>query len=117
MGYFLESLLSDTAAREHDWFAYHNNHVETALTARLKPLFTTWRTVFTMADDDLAARIQADQVDILIDLSGYTAGHRLAVFARRPAPMQLSWLGYFGTTGLPTMDGVIADPNCVPTHE
>ena len=117
VGYFLESLLSDTAAREHDWFAYHNNHVETALTARLKPLFTTWRTVFTMADDDLAARIQADQVDILIDLSGYTAGHRLAVFARRPAPMQLSWLGYFGTTGLPTMDGVIADPICVPTHE
>ena len=50
------------------------------------------------------------KVDILIDLSGHTAGHRLNVFARRPAPIALSWFGYVGTTGVPTIDYVLADP-------
>jgi protein O-GlcNAc transferase len=68
-----------------------------------------WRRVEALTDNDLAAAITVADVDILIDMSGHTAGHRLGVFARKPAPLQMSWLGYVGTTGLQTMDYIIAD--------
>jgi protein O-GlcNAc transferase len=62
-----------------------------------------------LTDDELASQIAEANVDILIDMSGHTSGHRLGVFARKPAPVQMSWLGYVGTTGLPTIDYIIAD--------
>jgi tetratricopeptide (TPR) repeat protein len=65
--------------------------------------------VNSLDDTALAKRIQADQIDLLIDLSGHTAGSRLSVFAQRPAPVQVSWLGYFATTGLCTIDAVLLD--------
>lgn len=68
-----------------------------------------WRRTAELDDAALAGAIAAAGIDILIDMSGHTAGHRLAAFARRPAPIQMSWLGYVGRTGLPTIDFVIAD--------
>ena len=68
-----------------------------------------WCSVSGMGDASLAARIRADEVDVLVDLSGHTAGGRLGVFARRPAPVQVTWLGYFATTGLPVFDAVLLD--------
>ena len=59
--------------------------------------------------------ISGDRIDILVDLSGHTAGNRLRLLARKPAPVQVSWLGYFGTTGLPEVDYLIADEQVVPT--
>lgn len=117
VGYFIEGLLRDDASRDVDWFAYYNYQQETDLTARIKPLFASWLDISTYADPSAAAQIHQDGIDILIDLSGYTAGHRIGMFALKPAPVQVSWLGYFGTTGLPTMDAVIADPVCVPESE
>jgi len=70
---------------------------------------TEWRRVDGLTDEELAAQITAANVDVLIDMSGHTSGHRLGVFARKPAPIQLTWLGYVGTTGLPTIDYIIAD--------
>ncbi|MBL8630425.1 MAG: tetratricopeptide repeat protein [Rhodospirillaceae bacterium] len=70
---------------------------------------TDWRRVADVTDANLAADIAATQIDILIDMNGHTAGHRLGVFARKPAPIQMTWLGYVGSTGLPTMDYIIAD--------
>ena len=67
-----------------------------------------------MSDDELADRIQCDHVDVLVDLSGHSAGNRLAVFARKPAPVQVSGWGHATGTGLSTMDYLLADPVSIP---
>jgi protein O-GlcNAc transferase len=74
----------------------------------------TLRDVSTLNDEALAALIREDQIDVLVDLSGHTAGSRLRVFAHRPAPVQVSWLGYFATTGLACMDAVLLDEDHAP---
>jgi protein O-GlcNAc transferase len=70
---------------------------------------TSWARVNGFSDEGLADAVDRAGVDILFDLSGHTAAHRLRVFARKPAPIQIGWLGYVGTTGLPAMDYVLAD--------
>ena len=69
----------------------------------------TFRDVAALDDATLACLIQQDKIDVLVDLSGHTAGSRLTAFAKRPAPVQVSWLGYFATTGLPHIDAVLLD--------
>lgn len=69
----------------------------------------TWREAHGLSDDALETLVDITGVDILFDLSGHTNGHRLTFFARHFAPMQISWLGYVGTTGLKAMDYVLAD--------
>jgi predicted O-linked N-acetylglucosamine transferase (SPINDLY family) len=88
---------------------YHNRDVEDLVTARLRACFKHWHPITALSDVDLAKRIADDGIDILVDLSGHTAQHRLRTFARKPAPIQASWLGYPGTTGLRAMDYYIAD--------
>jgi protein O-GlcNAc transferase len=73
-----------------------------------------WRDVVEQTDDELAEQIRSDQVDILVDLAGHTEGNRLLVFARKPAPIAASWIGYPGTTGLTAIDYLIADAEQVP---
>lgn len=70
---------------------------------------THFRYCHALNDQELSQAIKKDQIDILVDLSGHTAGSRLSVFALRPAPIQISWLGYFATTGLKTIDAVLLD--------
>jgi predicted O-linked N-acetylglucosamine transferase (SPINDLY family) len=70
-----------------------------------------------MSDEALAQLVKGHEIDILIDLSGHTAYNRLPMFAYRPAPVQVSWLGYFATTGLAEMDYFIADPWTAPAEE
>lgn len=112
---FLENTLQASQGRI-EWVAYSNlpQSEEDVITARLRPLFSAWNRVAERSDSDVAGQIHEDGVDVLIDLSGYTKGHRLGVFAYRPAPLQLSWLGYFGTTGVPTMDYILVDETGVP---
>ncbi len=117
VGFFIESLLTSQAATQLKWSAYANSPVFDSLSARLKPVFQNWHHVNTWSDARLIEQIRSDGVDILIDLSGLTRGNRMAVFAAQAAPVQINWLGYFGTTGLPTMQAVIADPYCVPESE
>jgi len=81
---------------------------EDAISARIAAV-TDWRRVDGWDDERLAAAIHDAGVDILFDMSGHTAGHRLTMFARKPAPIQISWFGYVGTTGLSAMDYVLAD--------
>lgn len=95
---------------------YHNSGVNDALTARFSRAAARWHSVIGLTDDAVADLIRADRIDILFDLSGYTSGNRLLVFARKPAPVQVSWAGYPGTTGLAAMDYILADRHQIPTN-
>ena len=89
-------------------FAYSSGQVTDWVTQVIRAT-CTWREVAGLDDAALAALIRQDQIDVLIDLSGHTAGSRLTVFAHRPAPVQVAWLGYFATTGLRYIDAVLLD--------
>jgi protein O-GlcNAc transferase len=97
--------------------AYYNNVLADAVTARLRASVKHWNPVATLSDRELAQKIVDHRIDILIDLSGHTARNRLRVFAHRPAPIQVSWLGYPGTTGLRAMDYYLADRHWLPPGE
>ena len=117
VGYFLESLLANLDRSQFTLFGYPTTPHEDALTARVRPHFAGWKPIFGMTDEAAARAIHADGVHVLFDLSGHTAQNRLPVFAWGPAPVQVSWLGYFATTGLEQMDYVLADPWCLPPEQ
>jgi predicted O-linked N-acetylglucosamine transferase (SPINDLY family) len=94
--------------------AYYNNDQTDAVTQRLRGYMQHWRQVRSLSAEKLAEQIMADKIDILIDLSGHTALNRLRAFAHKPAPLQISWIGYPGTTGLRAMDYFLADPHFLP---
>ena len=79
------------------------------MTERIAAAAGEWRDVRSLSDSALAEQIRGDQIDVLFDLGGHTSGNRLLVFARKPAPVQVTWLGYVGTTGLTAMDYLLAD--------
>jgi predicted O-linked N-acetylglucosamine transferase (SPINDLY family) len=87
-----------------------------ATTARFQQVADLWRDVAHLSDDELDALIRADQIDILVDLSGHMLGNRLPVFAREPAPIQVTAWGYVTGTGLDAMQYLLADPIVVPTE-
>lgn len=93
---------------------YANSDGADATTDRLQSLVSRVRRVRQLSDEELAAQVRSDGIDILIDLAGHTGGDRLLAFARKPAPVQVSWLDYFDTTGLPAMDYVLTDPTSTP---
>jgi len=95
-------------------FAYYNNTIEDPMMERLRSYFAGWNFVEDMDDTELASKIRADGIDILFDLSGHTAGNRLLTFARKPTPIQVSWIGYPGTTGLTAMDYFLSDRFLTP---
>jgi protein O-GlcNAc transferase len=88
---------------------YANQTARDALTDEIQSKTGAWVPIAGLDDAAVAGRIASDRIDILVDLSGHTAGNRLDVFARRPAPVQVTWLGFPATTGLPTMDYVVMD--------
>jgi protein O-GlcNAc transferase len=112
VGYFLENVIKAIAAQASERieiYVYSNRHIEDSTTQRIKDCCSKWNAVDLMSDEDLAQLIWVDDIHILMDLSGHTALNRLPVFAWKPAPVQVSWLGYFATTGVSTMDYFIAD--------
>jgi predicted O-linked N-acetylglucosamine transferase (SPINDLY family) len=109
VGYFIEPVLAQHDHDRFEIFCYSNDLKEDAVTARLQSYADRWRRLAGLSDEAVAQQIRADQIDILIDLSGHTRGNRLLVFARQPAPVQVTWLGYPTTTGLSAMDYRLTD--------
>jgi len=112
--YFLAGLLEHHDAEQMELFCYDAKPEADSTAARLRSVAAHWRTIEGQTDAQAAAMIREDRIDILVDLAGHTAGNRLPLFARKPAPIQVSWLGYCDTTGLRTMDyrftDAVADP-------
>ena len=96
-------------------FAYSLTPAPDEATAELRAMVERWRDVAFDDDDALVARARADGIDVAVDLAGHTAGARLKAFAKRLAPVQVTWLGYGGTTGVPAMDWFLSDARMVPS--
>jgi predicted O-linked N-acetylglucosamine transferase (SPINDLY family) len=94
--------------------AYYNNTVEDSVNERLRGHFREWHPVAHLDHAALARNIVDDRIDILVDLSGHSGANRLPTFAHKPAPIQVSWIGYPGTTGLRAMDYYLADRHFLP---
>lgn len=106
---FIEPIWAALDTTQVELWIYSNHTREDSVTMRLRALTHQWRNVAGYSDTDLALRIRADEIDVLIDLSGHMAGNRLLVFAQKPAPIQVTWIGYPNTTGLEAIDYVVAD--------
>ncbi|MDH3327715.1 MAG: tetratricopeptide repeat protein [Desulfobulbaceae bacterium] len=117
VGYFLENLLANMDPEQIDLVAYPTHSKEDDLTARIRSRFVAWKPLVGMHDDTAARMIHNDGVHILLDLSGHTEHNRLPIFAWKPAPIQVSWLGYSATTGLTEIDYLLADPYVVPPQD
>lgn len=104
ISHFLTPLLEAHDRERFEIFCYASVRVPDHITDRLRKSADVWRDVIAVRDEELAACIRKDEIDILVDLTQHLAGNRLLTFARKPAPIQIAWVGYPGTTGLRTMD-------------
>lgn len=109
VAYFIEPVLAGHHREQFEVFAYSSTRNPDEVTQRLAGLADHWRNLGGAPDEAVHQQILADRIDLLVDLSGHTADHRLSVFARRPAPVQLTWLGYPHSTGLPGIDFRLCD--------
>ncbi|MEW6585450.1 MAG: tetratricopeptide repeat protein [Nitrospirota bacterium] len=109
VAYFIEPVLSAHNHEKHEIFCYSDVLFPDDVTKRIQGSADRWRGIAGMTDEAVCELIQRDTIDILIDLAGHTAKNRLLLFARKPAPVQVSWIGYPATTGLSTIDYKIVD--------
>lgn len=109
VGGFAELVIERHDRRVFEVFCYYDHSARSGLTEAFIRHADHWRSIVDQPDHDVAAIIRQDQIDILVDLGGHTGNNRLGVFALRPAPLQVTWLGYPDATGLGAMDGRICD--------
>ena len=114
VGYFVEGLIQHLNKSHFELFAFPTTAECDDLTERVRPEFQDWVPLYGKSDQDAAALIHQQGIHVLIDLSGHTANNRLPVFAYKPAPVQVSWLGLPMTTGIPEMDYVLGDLHALP---
>src|SRR5579883_2325973 len=114
VGRILQRILPEYDPAQVEVFCYANRRNVDGVAARLVRAAHHWRSILHLSDDDAAELIRKDQIDILIDLSGHTGANRLLVLARKPAPVQAIWLGYFDTTGMSAVDYIFADKHVCP---
>jgi protein O-GlcNAc transferase len=117
VAFFFEPILQNHNRDAFEIFCYSNVGNPDFVTARLQGFSDHWRHCRGVADAELAQRITDDGIDILVDLAGHSADNRLPLFARRPAPLQVSYLGYPNTTGMQRIQYLITDRYCDPEPE
>ena len=110
VSYFIEPLLAHHDRAQFEIFCYHASTLTDETTYRLKTYVDHWITCANLTDEELAHHLHQAGIDILVDLAGHTAANRLLTFARKPAPLQMTYLGYPNTTGLDTIDYRLTDP-------
>lgn len=111
---FIGRILAHHARNRLEIFAYHTSTDSDDVTERMRPLFDQWHAVSLLETSSAVSMIRSHELDVLIDLSGHTGLSRLPLLARRLAPVQAHYLGYFATTGLRTMDYWIGDEFLTP---
>lgn len=116
VAWFIEPVLEAHDGANYETYCYAAVATPDETTGRLRGLARHWRDIAGLNDDEAAQLIHSDAIDILIDLAGHTAGGRLGLFARKPAPLQMTWLGYLNTSGLPEMDYRISDTVADPVE-
>ncbi len=116
VSYFLIRALENMNRDEFEIVCYADRVRPDEMTKRFQNVSKIYRDVSWRNDEQLAEVVREDQIDVLFDLAGHTAGNRMLVFARKPAPIQVTWLGYVGTTGLEAMDYIMADRFEIPTE-
>lgn len=112
--YFFEPVLQHHDRRRFEIYCYSVGRSHDATTDRLVALADCWREMVGVPPEALARQVREDGIDILVDLAGHTGDNRLGAFAMRPAPVQISWIGYPATTGLAEMDYYLTDSYCDP---
>ena len=115
--FFTIPLLSNHDHRQVEIYCYAEVACPDDVTVRLPACADVWRVTVGLTDEQMADMVRKDRIDILVDLALHTAKNRLLVFARKPAPVQVTWLGYPGTTGLSAMDYRLTDPYLDPPGE
>ena len=118
VGFFTTTAITGLDQSKFETFIYSDRLNPDDYTAKLEREATHFKMTRALSDEELAQQITRDGIDILFDLGGHTEGNRQFVFARRPAPIQIKWVGYAGSTGLKTIDYLLADRFHVPAeHE
>ncbi|QQP88852.1 tetratricopeptide repeat protein [Skermanella sp. TT6] len=114
VGFFLSGVVLHHDRDSFEVHCYSARRRSDALTDRFRRMAEHWHEIGDTDGEELADRIRGDGIDILVDLSGHTANNRLRAFVHRPAPVQATWAGYVGTTGIPAIDYLISDPRQTP---
>ena len=114
--YLFEAVLRLHDRHAFEWFVYDATPDRDEKSAVLRALVPNWREIDAQPVTGLPAMIERDQIDILVDLAGHTSNNRLMSFAFKPAPVQVSWLAYPGSTGMQEIDYLISDAHTTPPH-
>lgn len=114
IAFFMQPVLAHHNPDNVEVHVYSSGYADET-TTHMRALVPHWLEVMDMSDEALCEKIRQDGIDVLVDLSGFTQGHRLGVFARRAAPVQVTWLGYMQTLGMQAMDYRLVDAGIAPT--
>lgn len=117
VGYLMVNFFEEHDRKDFEVFAYYTGiKADDPIQARIKACCDHWRDIRGISDDEAAAQIAEDGIDILVDVNGHTRDARIGVFARRPAPIQVNWLGYPGTMGSSFHHYIVADDWTIPSY-
>lgn len=118
VGRFLVAAFEQIDHTKIDMYAYsQDERPNDAIYKKIRATVPNWLSISELTDEELAHQIRKDRIDVLVDLSGHTGGNRLGVFAYKPAPVAVTWLGYFATTGFSAIDYVLCNRWLVPDNE